>query len=439
MSTPAGDNTLKRRHLMRRAGFGPTRTDEEFNPGRAVTDVVDGLLTQLPSPDGAPAQAVDPSLDEGQRITELRWWWLDRMASDDAPLVEKMTLFWHGHFCSANLKVASAPLMHQQNRTLRAHALGNFRTLAQQIAVDPAMLRYLDNEANVVGHPQENFARELWELFLLGVGKYTQSDVVESARAWTGHGLNSSSDPANHRTTYEFFPQWHDGGAKTIFGRTGPFDGPGVIDWTLDGPHQQDVADFIVAKLWSFFVNPDLINAPLGELAETFISSNWELRPVVRALITHREFYAPRNRFALVRSPVEFAVASMRAAGLSAHDIGPDWPIIAMGQSLFDPPSVAGWPRQGGWVSAASSLAKTVWCEAVAWTASAQPRWQQVFELDTVEAINETVRLLSVDHVAEHRRRGLVEWLSTGRQHDESVTHQRLLAVAMLLPEFALS
>jgi uncharacterized protein (DUF1800 family) len=425
-------------HLHRRAAFG--LTGPQLDQAASSYDaLVDRLVSGTAQNDGAPSAVVDQSLDEGQRIAALRWWWVDQMASNESPLVEKMTLFWHGHFCSGNLKVVNARLMHRQNQTLRANALGNFRALAQAIAVDPAMLRYLDNEANVAQQPQENFARELWELFLLGRGHYTQDEVVSSARAWTGHGLNTSPDPLLDRTEYVFRPEWHDPEPKTIFGRSALFDGPDVINWTLDGPRGQDVARFIVTKLWRWFASADTTQAPIDELAAGFVKSEWDIKQVVRALLAHPKFNDPSIHFSMVRSPVEFQVASLRATGLGSQDVGPDWPIVAMGQGLFDPPNVAGWQGHAAWISSAASLAKVQWCDAIGWVASGRQRFGDLGALAPADAVDHMLTALSLDEVAPQRRDSLLQWLTTERAADPDSANQRLCAVAMLLPEFSVS
>ena len=187
-------------HLLRRAGFGGTANQIASLAAQPWTTTVDQLLDFSSAPaDTAPAFLSDGSLEDWEKEFKLQHWWLDRMATTTTPLQEKLTLFWHGHFATANSKVTDTVLMYRQNTLFRAMAAGSFRDLVQQMALQPAMLVWLDNESNTKGHPNENFARELMELFTLGVNEYTQADVVAAARAWTGHNTLDGD-----RTQYHF-------------------------------------------------------------------------------------------------------------------------------------------------------------------------------------------------------------------------------------------
>jgi uncharacterized protein (DUF1800 family) len=234
-------------HLYRRAAFGASAEAVAARLDRPFASLVDELLDAPVDSDAPPAKFAQAGLSEFEYMSSLEQWWYDRMAFGSNPLVEKLTLFWHGHFATQQSKVYNHELMWGQNHMLRVNALGNLRTLLKSVAADPAMLRYLDNEWNVAGSPNENFARELWELFVVGPGNYTQTDVQESARAWTGHGLNAD------RTVAEYHDSLHDHGAKTVLGMSAVLDGPDVIDITLNGPTGQSAARFIAIKLWTFY------------------------------------------------------------------------------------------------------------------------------------------------------------------------------------------
>ncbi|GIX43758.1 MAG: hypothetical protein KatS3mg130_0166 [Candidatus Sumerlaea sp.] len=262
-------DTQKARHLLNRAGFGippsAVRRLASFPPEEAVRSFLD--YERFPEPNTPPdwlPEALDfPTLrartqgmTEEQRqqfrrereranrdaLLRLQRWWFDRICRTQRPLEEKMTLFWHSHFAVSAQKVRSARLNYQLNATLRRHATGNYRTLLQEVSKSPAMLEYLDNRQNVKGNPNENWAREFFELFTLGIGNYTESDIKEAARAFTGWTARGELPV--------FVARRHDDGIKTIFGRTGRFSGDDVIDLTLAQPA---CAEFICAKLWRFF------------------------------------------------------------------------------------------------------------------------------------------------------------------------------------------
>lgn len=325
--------------------------------------LVDKYLNAPVSGPNRPA-ILDSGAEDWEMFVGLQQWWVERMAST-SPLAEKMALFWHGHFCSAYEKVASAPLMWQQIALFRSMGLGNFRSLTKYASVTAAMLRYLDNETNVAGAPQENFARELWELFMLGVGNYTQDEVVDSARAWTGHGLNQWP---GKRDRYEFHADEHDNGPKTIFGVTKNWNGPEVIDWTLDHPDKGRVAArFIGAKLWSFFAyenpSPELVD----QVATALLGSKWEIKPVLRFIFLHPEFWSDRSRNGRVRSPIEWLVNLTRHLGMPVKDAHPEWFCAEMGQELFNPPDVSGWKLNSYWISTSSYWAKSSFVQYVMW------------------------------------------------------------------------
>ena len=229
MPTPAADVA----HLMRRAGFGATASQVATMSAQDWGVLVDGLIAAGPTP-ADPYPARDTPWNTFVAMIQA---WLDRMATGPTPLREKMTLFWHGHLTTSFSKTYDPDWLWQQNQLLRANALGNLRTLLHQISRHPAMLDYLDNRHNRVGAPNENWSRELMELFVLGAGSgYTQADVAEMARAWTGHGINSST------RTYQFTANRHDNGNKTILGVTANWDGPATIDHLLDGPLRMTAA-----------------------------------------------------------------------------------------------------------------------------------------------------------------------------------------------------
>ena len=356
-------------HLLRRAGFGGTAAEVAALAGQADTVVVDHVLnTAANPPEARPAilDAAGPGEDRWQRLLAVRNNWHDRMATTPTPVVEKMTLFWHGHFTTSSDSVYRPNSLWQQLAFYRANALGNFRTLAQGMAVQPAMLMYLNNDDNRKKSPNQNFARELLELFLLGVGNYTEADVFAAAAAWTGHTVDG--DYENDAATYVLRADWHDAGAKTFFGKTQNWDGPQIIDEVLDNPTSRPVvARYIVSKLWSFFAAPNPAPAVVDALAAVFLANNLELKPVLRAMFLMTEFYSPAVKTGLVRTPVEYFTAVMRSTGMPAAEIHPEWWLDDMGQQLYSPPNVSGWRPNGYWISAAAAAAKAGFADWLTW------------------------------------------------------------------------
>lgn len=281
------------------------------------------------------------------RARELKQWWLREMVATPAPLTERMTLFWHNHFTSSLRKVKLPALLYRQNVLLRAEAFGNYRRFVRAIARDPAMLVYLDNFRNFADNPNENFARELLELFTLGEGHYTERDVKEAARALTGWSVN--------RRTGEFreVPRRHDSGEKRFLGRSGRFDGDDVIDVIFEHPR---CAEHLLEKVWREFVSLPLRASRRDELARDF-RADWEIRPLLRAILTSDEFWSAKNRGTLIKSPVELVVGTVRTLGISIEDASVMAKACrALGQDIFDPPNVKGWEGGPAWIASNTLL-----------------------------------------------------------------------------------
>lgn len=358
------------RHLLARTGFGPRAEEVAEYAKLDHVAAADKLLKEIrtvaitPPPDwvdsSLPSRAAykDKSDDDKKAVREmlreqgldLRAWWYSELLLTPSPLTEKMTLFWHNHLVSAQQKVKLAPLMYRQNVLLRQEALGNFGRLLHSVARDPAMLVYLDGVQNRKGQPNENFAREVMELFTLGEGHYTEQDIREAARALTGMSLERPSGE------YRFRPALHDDGEKVIFGHRGKFDGDAFLDLILARP---ETAEFIVSKLWREFISPEPDAAEVRKLAKVFRDSHYELKPLMRALLTSNAFYAPANRGVLVKSPVEITVGTFRQFGINP----PEWDGVmavnrGLGQDLFNPPNVKGWPGYTDWINSQTLLAR---------------------------------------------------------------------------------
>ncbi len=373
-------------HLLRRAGFGGSPDDIARFAAVSMNAAVDGLvrfpassaLADRPSemPDsqeylqmlrGIALAAKNGDPDAGkQRRQELRMfvlegnlalqrWWLQRMLTTPAPLQEKMTLFWHGHFTSElGDKGTSPEEALAQNNLFRQYALGNIHQLTQAVSTDPAMLRYLDNARNQPAHPNENFARELMELFTLGIGNYTEQDIRESARAFTGWTVRAGEFYENSRQ--------HDDGSKTFLGRTGDFDGHDVVDIIFAQPA---APRWFAAKLLNFFVynqpEPALVDGVAGLLHK----HNYDLAPVLSALFRSNVFYSPRAYRALVKCPVEFVVGTYRLFGIQQMDDGALAALRRMGQVLFHPPSVKGWDGGIAWLNSGTLITRENFASAL--------------------------------------------------------------------------
>ena len=296
-----------------------------------------------------------------QRMLELRAWWLQEMLATPSPLSERMTLFWHNHFVSSQQKVRSAQLMYRQNVLLRRHAVGNFGELVHAVAKDPAMIVYLDTATNRKGQPNENFAREVMELFTLGEGHYSEHDVRDAARAFTGWSI----DPERFEFTWR--PAQHDDGEKTVLGRSGNFVGDEVLDILLAQPA---TADFVSAKLWREFVSPEPANdverRERALVAARFRASGYDTRVALRALLLSPGFWAKPNRAALIKSPVDLVVGTLRQFELPVVDPMPLVMITTqLGQNLFAPPNVKGWPGGTAWINTQTLLARKQFAERV--------------------------------------------------------------------------
>jgi uncharacterized protein (DUF1800 family) len=305
---------------------------------------------------------------------ELRAWWVQEMLATPSPLTERMTLFWHNHFVSAQQKVRIARLMYRQNVTLREYAVGNFGAFLHAIAKDPAMIVYLDSVQNRKGAPNENFAREVMELFTLGEGHYTEQDVKEAARALTGWSLERETGE------FVFRPRLHDDGTKVVLGKSGPFDGDAVLDILLARP---ETAEFITTKLWREFVSPDPDKAEVARIARRLRESNYDIKVALRELLTGEAFYAPENRGVLVKSPIELVVGTLRQLDINPGTTLPFAVAAAgMGQNLMSPPNVKGWPGGETWINTTTLLARKQYLDRVT----------RAGELDTLAMVAASIR-----------------------------------------------
>jgi len=362
-------------HLLNRAGFGGTPAEIEALRQRGLSDAVRYLVevppeaTKPPPPAWAQPRNIrelrtsaraedDPArrqekmrelrMMEGENILDLRRWWLERMSNGRAPLLEKMTLFWHGHFATSIQKVKDAYWMWLQNDTLRQNAFGNFAALTKKMSRDPAMMFYLDLQQSRQEHPNENWARELMELFTVGIGNYTEQDIREAARAFTGYRVDMTNQQ------FRFAPFQQDKSNKTFMGKTGPFGGDEIIDILVQQPA---CARFIGRKLWRFFVEDDPAPATVEAVAGRIRAHHFDMKPVLQELFCSAEFYSDRVIRGQIKSPVQFLVSTTRMleAPLPPPGIAQNG-MRQMGQILFAPPNVKGWDGGKSWITTSTLL-----------------------------------------------------------------------------------
>jgi len=384
-------------HLLERAGFGGTPEDigrlAAMTPRQAVDSLVDfeSIKSDLkpfdesgiwdPGMDPFPpsrAEAVRIAREHGEGLGErvrpegaqrrlqpvvdkffyslaansietqrLGLWWANRMLATNRPLEEKLTLFWHGHFATGENKTRDYRMMLKQNEMFRAHAAGNLRELLVGILKDPGMLVYLDNGENIKSHPNENFGRELLELFSMGVGNYSEKDVREAARAFTGW--------TNNVLEFKFDTEQHDAGQKIFLGQSGPFNGEDIIDIILKQPV---TAEFVSAKLYKFFVRDEVSASVRTGLGQTFRSSGYQVKPMLKQLFLSRDFYSEPATATQIKSPVQLVVSTYKKLGLREVPTIPDFGRMTagLGQALFDPPNVAGWAGGRTWITPSTLL-----------------------------------------------------------------------------------
>ena len=325
-------------HLLRRAGFGVGAKDADRYRKLGFRKSVTTLLEQLDEPPRA-----DPKGFDAYEPGAIQQAWLDRMVDGTAPLAEKLAFFWHGHFATSNTKIQEPLLMWRQYQLFRAHGSGQFRPLVEKVSRDVAMIRWLDGNANRKGIANENYGRELQELFTLGIGNYTETDIREIARAFTGWGSS------HHK--FVFTDGFHDNGPKTVHGKSGAFGGDQVIKIITDLPACRR---FIAAKLLRFFVHPKPGDSEINGIAEVLQRTNGDIRSALLVLFLSPSFRAVERHRVLVKSPVEFMVGCMRICNTPTTPLWAHGSLDRMGQILFRPPSVKGWTSGTGWLNSAA-------------------------------------------------------------------------------------
>lgn len=363
-------NQLKNQHLWWRAGFGPPASHlsaiTQQDPKKVFRsllqasekkpeffDLADPELKEIVN-QGTMAMMKMQSLKSQEKklirkksvqdIASLNIRWLQEMTESPAQVREKTALFWHGHFATKTINIFYDQAL---LNTIREHALGNFRDLLFNVSKSASMIQFLNNNQNRKGHPNENFARELMELFTLGRGHFSETDVKESARAFTGWGANLQGE-------FEFRPGQHDGGIKTFLGKTGNFSGEDILEILLS---QKQTAIFITRKIYRFFVNEIVDDEIVNTLATKFFQSGYDIRLLLSGIFTSSWFYESKNIGTQIKSPVVWLVGMRRQLPMEIQN-----PMVQLvmerllGQVLFVPPNVAGWPGGKRWIDSSSLM-----------------------------------------------------------------------------------
>jgi uncharacterized protein (DUF1800 family) len=476
---------VKAAHLLSRAGFGGTpeeiETIQAMGPQRAVEHLMD-------FPDAAADEQSDdiPDLSEvedyaknfremarqlvgktpdekiklrqmfqrqnAQAVQLTVSWWMKRMMHGPYPLQEKLVLFWHGHFTTSAKDERSAWLMWQQHELHRQMAAGNFKEYAHKISHDPAMLDYLNNSQNRKQHPNENYARELMELFTLGIGNYTENDIKEAARAFTGYA--HESDEFIYRKTE------HDTGIKHFMGKSGNFDGDDIVEIIFQNP---ECPKYISKKLFKFFVHEEPEDAMVESMGALLRENKFELRPLLHTMLTSKAFYSNKTIGAQIKSPVQLVVGTARLLDVDLVRIprlraGPNGWLQQMGQVPFFPPNVKGWPVGQAWINTSTLFVryntavelaggarsqieakmskKGVRLHSVAKSNAAPIPFKPEGGNDAGAVVDDWVARLIQRPIAEEKREVLINALGDDPERSESVKKMVQLIVSM--PEYQL-
>ena len=348
-------------HLLQRATFSASASEINACLKLGKEETVKRLITGESLTNYGPELLALPDvLADGKnlvadRITDHQTYWLYRMVNTKAPLIEKMTLFWHGHFATSYASVREIPLLLKQHELFRERGLGSFRDLVSAIGKDPAMMLYLNANNNRKGKPNENYAREVMELFTLGIGNYTEEDVKAAARALTGWNVKKETGDVT------FNGKQHDAGVKTILAQTGNFDEADLVNILFE---QKALPQFIAKKLLQFFCTPTPSEEWISLVADDFANEK-SVGEVLSHLFLSDRFYAPENRQSVVKSPAEYVACLVKAFELPLTN-GYVWAMRKMGQELYLPPDVAGWRGGATWLMTTNLLARYQFAESVA-------------------------------------------------------------------------
>jgi uncharacterized protein (DUF1800 family) len=464
----------KARHLLVRAGFGGTPQEVTKLHNLGLHKAVDYLVEFYRQPgaattfDPVPPQRTDPLVErltvrtmssrvaaaqkavERGQVAGLRQAWLRRMVESPRPLQEKLALFWHGHFASQESVVQNSYTMFRQNQLFREHAAGNFGALLYGIVHDPAMLRYLDNNQNVKGRPNENLAREILELFSMGVDQgYTEQDIIEAARALTGYNYDDTTGG------YRYFHDQHDDSEKTIFGQTGPWTGDDLVRLILERP---ETARFIARRLFEYFVYLDPDGATVESLATVLRVHHFDLEPLLNNLFMSEEFYSSRAMGNQIKSPVELVVGLMRDLGVrQVLNYGVlDSAISQMGMELLEPPDVKGWRYGRSWINSQRLFVRYNTVASLV-SSVAQPRGQRGVDVlallqaggcqNGAEVVDYLAKACLVRPLSDTKRQELINYLGdlppcpewAGKRDELNPRLQALVVLMLSMPEYQMT
>jgi len=373
-------------HLLRRFALGASEAELDFYLQGGLNNAIERLLNYEDVKEAYDYDLIDLMALDLRPMNPLvvSAWWSLKLLTTRRPLQEKMTVFWHNHFATSAEKVTSGELMYNQIETLRSNATGDFRSMLMDVSKDPAMLFWLDNQYNVKGKPNENFAREVMELFTLGEGQgYTEQDVKEAARAFTGWtvvGGQTLGDLPRRGGVFRFDEERHDEGAKTVLGHNGSLDGDDVVDILCQRPR---MSEFLVNKVWEWFVYPSPDATLGGRCTNKKKKSGLNVKTLLGEIMRSDEFYSDKAERAIYKNPVDFVVPTLRQLGVGPilskrvtdsvdfqyRQLGP---VVAgsaamkqMGMQMLYPPDVSGWPHGAKWISSATMVARIGWADGL--------------------------------------------------------------------------
>ena len=384
-------------------------------------------------------------------LDDLRDWWIGLMIDTPTPLTENMVLLWHNHFASRHRNVRDAFLMYQQNQMFREHAPGNFADLAKAVVHDPAMLKFLNNDQNNKAKPNENLSREFMELFTLGEGNYSEKDIKQGARALTGYHVDDND--------FVFRENRHDGKKKTVLGESGRFDGDDFVDVLLDQP---ECPRYIALKLYRHFVadvsdNLDQVPGPnkavVQRMAQMLRKNGYQVAPVLRALFKSEHFYDPKIVGQKIKSPAKLIVGTARTLGTPTRDIRQlNKGLAAMGQDLFDPPSVAGWEGGRSWINTSTLFTRQNVCTyLVTGKDPRKKKWSRkdvgfdpmplldgVEKTDPAAVVDHVVAFMLGEHLSADRREPLYRFMDGRKKPVNKDSLIGLLTLVTAMPEYQL-
>ena len=436
-------------HLLRRTGFAEKLSTVETMALMDRAALVDQILDFSPNP--APDYNPKAKTEDWENLQALREWWLNRMATVPRPLQERLTLFWHNHFATSITKVFDAVHMYRQNDIFRSKGAGDMNELFKSVATDPAMLFWLDGAYSGKWGPNENFGRELQELFLLGVDNgYVESDVKAMARAWTGHSVDDKNND-----TYLYRPTWHDDDLKTLYNVTEKWNGPDVLDQVIVSPGRlngvrKNASEHLAAKLWSWFAYPikrtDALAITLG--ASLASDPKMNIKAFLRVMFNMDEFYSDTAKKGLVRHPIDWAATMMRTTGVPAAKVSMVSQLEDLGMGPLTPPNVSGWRQNRAWMSVSAYWRRAEIASSLFGVAIADPAAGGTSFLNTIDAmspsaaVDEALRQLGENRVVVGgiTHNALVALVSAERSANAGANQRRNLARTIAIsPEFSLA